>query len=456
MTDIALVKKIGVKERIAATAKESEKKEEKGGQSIVMTIENILKQNQIIIFAISLVFLLVMGYSSWNLKQVQNEKSMTVMVLTGIAVVLAAVFMTASAAWQKKKMNQLIAEPMKELLTAMEELEKGNLLYESSYHSENEMGILTESIRRTGSTLRGYIGNIEQVLHSISNKNYNVKNDFEYRGDFVRIAEALNTITMGLSETVGDISEGMDVVEHAGEQVRDAAVVLAKDAMDNAATIEELSASIEEIADQVKRNLDKLEEVNREEREITGWIEQCHQEMGLLEKEMEEIVRSTQYLDEFMQDMDEISRQINMLSLNASIEAARAGSMGMGFAVVAEEVRSLSNETVKVTNQSKEYIGNCTSLIMKGMNEIRTAGREMTQIADRIHRIKDMVQDTSELSGAQLEEIENFESAIADLADNVQNGADMATHLEIQAGDMENSMEKICSKIHGFAIRQNK
>lgn len=375
-----------------------------------------------------------------------------ILAMTLLMVLITAVLIVFSDR-KRRKLQKLIHVPVQEMLTALKELEKGNLQYEGSYQSEDEMGILAESVRNTVRILRGYIGNIEHVLKSLSEKNYDIDNHYEYQGDFVKISTALNTIIKELNETVGDISNGIYVVENAGIQVKDSAVTLAKETMENAATIEELTSSMEEIVGQVKQNLEKLEQVNRQEKEITSWIENCHVEMQGLEQDMEEVVKHTQCLESFMTDMDAITRQINMLSLNASIEAARAGNMGRGFAVVAEQIRCLSEQTVVVTHKSKKYIQDCMDSVDKGQNEVRQTGNEMNRITNHIIEIKDMIQETSEVSNAQLHAMENFEVAIEDMAKIVQNDSSMANGLERQAGDMDTSVDMILSKVQQFKLR---
>lgn len=381
---------------------------------------------------------------------VQMQRIILAMAL--LMIVIAAA-LTVFSDRKRRKLKRLINVPIKEMIIAMEELEKGNLQYESSYQSENEMGVLAESVRNTVRILRGYIGNIEQILKALSEKNYDIVNHYEYQGDFVRISNALDSIIEELNETIGDISNGVDVVENAGTQVKESAVTLAKETMENAATIEELTSSMEEIVGQVKQNLEKLNQVNIQEREITRWIENCYVEMQGLEQVMEDVVTNTECLENFMMDMDSITKEINMLSLNASIEAARAGSFGKGFAVVAEQIRHLSDQTVIVTSKSKKYIQNCSDSVNKGQDEVKRTGNEMNRIANHINEIKDMIQETSEVSNAQLQAIENFELAIEDMAKIVQNDSVMANDLEHQAEDMDISVDMILTKIQEFNIR---
>lgn len=384
-------------------------------------------------------------------KQIVRMKRIILAMAT--LMILLATALTVFSTGKRKKIKQLINVPIKEMMTAMEELEKGNLQYESSYQSDNEMGILAECVRNTVRILRGYIGNIEQVLEALSEKNYNITNPYEYQGDFVRISNALDSIVEELNETIGDISNGISIVENAGTQVKDSAVTLAKETMENAATIEELTVSMEEIVGQVEQNLDKLEQVNVQEKEITKWVENCHEDMQRLERIMEDVVKNTECLENFMTDMDAITKEINMLSLNASIEAARAGSYGKGFAVVAEQVRHLSDQTVIVTGKSQQYIKDCTDSVDKGRNKVQQMESEMNRIVKQINEIKDMVQETSEVSNAQLQAMENFESAIEDMAKIVQNDSNLANGLERQAEDMELSVDMIFSKVQEFKMR---
>lgn len=435
-----------------------EKREENGRPSILSQIENTLRQNQIVFLVMIFVFLVVTGYFLYQLKEMQKSRigQMQFMVLmTAMILVIVTVFLIVFTERQKKRLENLIRVPMHEIMLAMEELEKGNLVFESSYRSENEMGILSEGMHRTVRTLHGYIENIEQVLLALSDKNYRIENKYGYNGEFVRISDAMDRVIQELNDTMGGICEGFGIVEDAGSQLNHSAITLARDTMSNAATIEQFSASIEEIVCQVKKNLGKMEEVNREEKEITSRIEACWEGIRSLQELMEQTVEHTKLLDSFMGDMDELSAQINLLSLNASIEAARAGTAGKGFAVVAEEIRKLSDQTVAVTGKSKRYIETCTFDVKEGMKKVQQTGEEVSKISGQVHRIRDMVQETAEVSRSQLEEMQNFEDGVVDMSKIVQKDSDLAGDLEKQAKDMEIAVEHISEIMKEFKLAES-
>lgn len=388
-------------------------------------------------------------------RQSQNriwQMQITVWITVAILITVT-IFLMFISNRQKKRMEELINVPIREIIHAMEELEKGNLAYESSYHSETEMGILVESVSKTMHILRGYIENIEHVLQALSRKEYNIENNYEYCGDFARISEAMDCIIDELNDSMTGISKGITDIEQVGEHVNDTFEVLARNTMENAATIEQLSSSMKEIVGQVKQNLDKMQEVNREEKEVTQWIENCWDGMKNLQQIMEQTVNAAGCLESFMMDMDEITEKINLLSLNASIEAARAGEAGKGFSVVAGEIRKLSEQTIVVTGKSKKYIQNCTLAVQTGMEEVQRTGREIAQISDEIHKIRDMVQTVAEVSDIQLTEMQNFEDGITDMANIVQNDSGMAGNLEKQVINLKSSEEKIYSIMQEYQIK---
>lgn len=385
----------------------------------------------------------------------QRKIEHMVIVMIGTIIVLISVMIALMiyTSRKKKKIQSLIQVPIQEITIAMQELERGNLNYESNYHSENEMGQLTDSVRKTMHILQGYISNIEQVLHALAKKQYNIENTYEYTGDFLRISKALDSIVDGLNDTMFEITDCMNRVEVAGDQVNQSSVSLAQDTMDNAATIEELFASMEEIVIQVQENLLQMKAVNQQEQEMTQHVEDCWERMHRLQEVMVETVTATDLLKNFMKDMDDITAQINLLSLNATIEAARAGEAGRGFVVVAEEIRKLSAKIMIVTGKSKKYIQDCMGMVQTGMMEIQNMGDVVSQIFEQIQSIQEKVEATSEVSDAQLMEMQNFEKGISDMAQVVQNDSELAEMLDDQAEIMRQSVEAISVKIQEFQLR---
>lgn len=376
-----------------------------------------------------------------------------VSILSLIVVIAATIFSILISRKRGKKMQDLIREPIRQIVQAMQEMEQGNLDYMISYQEQNEMGFLAVSIRDTMKTLKGYIENIGQVLEALADKQYSIVTDYKYKGDFKQIGDALHIIVEELNQVVEEISKGTKVVAETEKESRRIADILVDDTLENAASIQELSSSIEETVEQVQENLKKIQKVQSEEVSISGHVDECFHSMEILQEVMRRTVESSEYLKEFMKNMDEISEEIRLLSLNASIEAARAGEAGKGFAVVSDGIRKLSEQTVEITKKSKMYIKNCTDELYNGRSVVKHTGEEISKVVDEFHRILEMVSEVSEVSHGQLQELEVFEGNVTRMSEIVEKDSEMAESLKEKMLDMAQAVEKMCLKMQEFEIR---
>ena len=384
----------------------------------------------------------------------QNQRVAALM-MASVAVLLVVIIWLEllDAKRQNTKLEQMLKIPIREIITAMQELEKGNLKYESSYHSENEMGVLMDAIRRTTGILSGYIGNVEKTLKALACKQYNIRNDYVYAGDFVQISDAMNGIMEELKSTIGEISRDVEVVRGAGVQVEKLAAVLAENTGENAKTVERMTEALGTVVGHVGGTLEKMQEVDRAEKEVTDWAENCCERTKDLQQVMEHVVASTRYLETLMNGMQDISEEIGLLSLNASIEAAKAGEQGKSFAVVAEQIRKLSGQTERVSANAKEYIVNCSEAVKKGMQEVMSTGEQVLMITERMRRIRSMVETASGYAAGQLEEMKTFQEGIDDMAKVVQNDSRLADHMEGHANSLKMCVEEMSEKMSEFQIK---
>lgn len=157
-------------------------------------------------------------------------------------------------------------------------------------------------------------------------------------------------------------------------QIAQAAQALAEGAVNQAAAVEELLATITDISGQVRENAEYAKNAAEDADDVKNNIEHSNQEMRQLVNAMEEINECSNAISAIIANIEEIADQTNLLSLNASIEAARAGEMGKGFAVVANEVGNLSRESVLAVQKSTELI----------QNSINAVKREWTWSATRL------------------------------------------------------------------------
>ncbi len=373
-------------------------------------------------------------------------------ILMGV-MILIVVFMIIILHKNEKKVEKLLKKPIQEITEAMNEMEKGNLEYQLNYLSEDEMGDLANGIRNMLNILKGHINEIGIVLSELANKKYDITMEHNYTGDFIKIETAFSTIIQELNEIFKEIMQGNYEISNTGEEVKIIADCFVEGTMENAASIEELTALMQEIVSQVQNNLLKIEEIHEEEKDVAVSVNHCKNHVDTLLKVMKKTVKTSQELDKYMQHMDEISNQIRLLSLNASIEAAAAGHMGNGFGVLAEEIRKLSDQTGVITNKSKEFVKNCVDELVEGQNVLFQTGESMEIVNNDFFRIKNKVQDVYHVSKTELLEIQRFEEGIASISQVIQKDSIQAMHLSERVEEMKYSMNKMQSKMEEFQIR---
>ena len=169
-------------------------------------------------------------------------------------------------------------------------------------------------------------------------------------------AASFEVMRQRMHESIMNIHDASDQVAAGAKNVSDASIALSQGASEQAASIQQLSASITEIASQTASNADNADNANGLTMKARNQAEIGNQDMKEMLDAMEEINSSSANISKIIKVIDEIAFQTNILALNAAVEAARAGQHGKGFAVVAEEVRNLAARSAKAAKETTDMI----------------------------------------------------------------------------------------------------
>jgi Methyl-accepting chemotaxis protein len=232
-------------------------------------------------------------------------------------------------------------------------------------------------------------------------------------------------------------------VTAAASQVAGASQSLAQGASEQAASLEETSASIEELASMTKRNADNAQQTKELSNQTRLAADTCAADMQAMSIAMDEIKSSSSDISKIIKTIDEIAFQTNILALNAAVEAARAGEAGMGFAVVAEEVRSLAQRSAQSAKETAAKIEVAISKSEQGVRISSKVAESISQILEKARQVDALVAEIATASHEQNQGIGQVNTTVGQMdkvtqsnAGNAEETAAAAEELSAQAVSM--------------------
>lgn len=390
---------------------------------------------------------------------IQNEAHYDVLqaqAKTSNAIVLIVVFFVVGASFSVIIgiiITRGITKPVKELMTVAGNLKNGLLNTEIKYDAKDEMGTLANEFRATLKTLNEYITDISNVLHEMANGNFNVSLSQSFEGDFKKIEISMSKFIVDITEALSQINSASDQVSSGSGQIANAAQLLADGATCQANTISELSNRINEISTQVTENAQNAITATQMSKNVTAAILNSNSQMQTLLTAMNDINDNSKEIEKIVKTIEDIAFQSNILALNASVEAARAGSAGKGFSVVAEEVRSLAGRSAKAAKNTTFLIESSTSAVAIGVSLAEQTASNLSRVVESIESTTEAVSRIAEASKDQSKAISEVSKGIVQISTVTENNS--ATSEESAAASNELSDQAYVMKelVGRFQIR---
>lgn len=328
----------------------------------------------------------------------ETAKIINYVIVIGFAMIIVGI------AFLMAYLKKSVSSPLKKITQAAERLEKGELgLADGSrvqigVSSNDEIGLLGELFEDTIGSLRAYIGEIADVLGAIAKGDLTPETRQNYTGDFLAIKKSLDSILNALNDTMGQIAASAGHVSDGSDQVSASAQALAQGATEQASAVTEISTTITHISEGAKDTSAAAKEVGQITNQAGAQLGISMQNVKELSVSMEHIASDSKQIRTIIATIENIAFQINILSLNAAVEAARAGAAGKGFAVVADEIGNLASKSDEAAKATKELIESSAVTIMGG-------GKIMDKVSEALER-------TGELAGTVTVKMEQMVDAV--------------------------------------------
>ncbi len=383
----------------------------------------------------------------------RDVASTIICAIVGLAgIVICLIFAWILTKKTSKRVLETILEPIRAIEDVAKELTEGNLHSNLEYHSDDEIGRLAHSMRKSTRILGTYIDDIDRAMKLFSEGNFDVQPEVEWRGDFVGILNSFMAFEKSMADTVKGIQNVSDQVSSGAEQVAASANDLADGATNQASVVEELTATVTGVSEQIEHNSNAAKEISGRVGDLGGAILESNGKMREMVDSMNEINQASQEIDKIIATINEIATQTNLLALNASIEAARAGEAGRGFAVVANQVNVLADQSAQAAKESAALIESSVSAVEKGMVVAKETAAQLEEVADTSKIITREVTGIAETLETQATEMKQINLGIEQINDVVQTNSATSQECAAASEQMSDEADGLREMIRKFKV----
>ncbi len=338
------------------------------------------------------------------------------------------------------KLGRNVVKPIKAVVERLELLAAGDLHSDTPVPETNdETATLMDCLAETIQDLKIVISEIDNHLAELSDGNFLIRVDDDFKGDFAQISASFRGIIEALSSAMRDIDGNAESVQKGATDLAGASQTLAEGATDQASAIEELTATITDISEKIYVNAQNAEKARTIVSDMNGQIIESNEHMKKNTEAMNKIREASDKIAEIIGSIEEIADQTTLLALNASIEAARAGENGRGFAVVATQVGVLADQSSEAARNTKDLIQNAIMAVEEGMQLANSTAESLLAVVDNARIVNDSMTEIAEASDNQALAAAQITEGINQIAGVVESNS--ATSQESAAASEELSSQ---------------
>lgn len=382
--------------------------------------------------------------------QALGHTAMMIRILMVLTLVIVGILQVFSM-WV---IRRRILRPVIAVRDQMGEISQGKLSSAFKLEADtSEIGMLVDSIHETKRELKKYISDINDKLAEVARGNMDLTVTGSYRGEFLPIQEALRQILDSLNDALSHIHQTTQDVSNESQRVASGAQTLSEGSIQQASTVEELSVSIQDISGQVGRTSEDAGHARQFTMEAEEQLKVCSKKMDALTSAIRNIAESSQKISGITQTIEDISFQTNILALNASVEAARAGSAGKGFAVVADEIQRLASKSAASAKNINELIAGSVELVRFGSSLSEETTQALSGVVSSAQASASLVEKIAQSAKQQALSLQQLTEGMELISNVVQTNSATAQESAASAVELRQHAENLEAAVQRFQLR---
>ena len=319
------------------------------------------------------------------------------------------------------------------IVSISDRVSKGEIIQQKiNVKSSDEITLIAKAFNKLIDYLRGK----GRELEKISEGDFSV--NIEYASQNDQFAVLFEKMVSTLNYNLNQVKKAALQITGGSDKISESTISLSQGANEQASSLQEISSSINQIAGQVKQNAVNTTQANDLVKMAMENAVKGNKQMEALVESMARINASTDEIKKIVKVIDDIAFQINLLALNANVEAARAGKYGKGFAVVAEEVRNLANRSSRSVQDTTEMVDDAIKNVKDGNSLLVNTASQLTEIVTGTEKVLNLIREISIASNDQSNGISQVSVGLNQIEKVTQNNTVNAEESALSVKELNN------------------